>query len=174
MIRITLIILSFIGLLLSVGAWGVSYYGIMYIGEVHSCLLANGTISAQFKSFASVRARESYLQSSTATLPTRWVWRIIVPPSLFPMWFPTWESYWLANNPYRPKVTAVSLPLWISTAVFLIVFVLLYAPIRGEHGRRKRKKLGLCLKCGYDLRASEERCPECGEVFENQNTAKES
>ena len=27
--------------------------------------------------------------------------------------------------------------------------------------RRKRKKLGLCLKCGYDLRGSKERCPEC-------------
>ena len=36
--------------------------------------------------------------------------------------------------------------------------------------RRKRKKLGLCLKCGYDLRASKDRCPECGAGFSKLGT----
>ncbi len=56
-------------------------------------------------------------------------------------------------------------PLWLPTLMFGIACSCAYMPL---YRRRKRKKLGLCLKCGYDLRASKERCPECGTPFDEQ------
>ncbi len=53
----------------------------------------------------------------------------------------------------------LGVPFWISALFFAALSWYLYAPL---HRRRKRKKLGLCVKCGYDLRGSKDRCPECG------------
>ncbi len=43
----------------------------------------------------------------------------------------------------------------------------LYSGLR----RRRRRRLRLCVTCGYDLRASGHRCPECGKSVPPGHTA---
>jgi hypothetical protein len=49
-----------------------------------------------------------------------------------------------------------TIPIWPLAA--LIVVPRFAVLIRA----RRRAALGLCIRCGYDLRATPERCPECG------------
>ena len=73
------------------------------------------------------------------------------------------SSETVKNN--GPKYTnyywAISLPLWLLAIVFGI-----WPWMRWRARRRKRRRLavGLCPRCGYDLRATPDRCPECGRI----------
>ncbi len=82
-------------------------------------------------------------------------------------WLPMRGVTFLPNGSMRPSWYGQTiLPLWIPTLLFITLF-LSGRPLRFHRGR-KRKKLGLCVKCGYDLRASKDRCPECGTEIEKQ------
>jgi hypothetical protein len=75
----------------------------------------------------------------------------------------TWRfagfSYlFLTANPF---IHGLSVPDWFIVLFFAILPALRLRPML--HARRVNRA-GLCPHCGYDLRATPERCPECGHV----------
>ena len=63
----------------------------------------------------------------------------------------------LFNPPARLRVVMV--PLW---PVILVAGVAPTLRLRAWRTRNRRAAIGLCPRCGYDLRATPEKCPECG------------
>jgi hypothetical protein len=55
------------------------------------------------------------------------------------------------------------LPTWSLVSAFTVLpAIVTFRQVRAARRRRRRDRLGLCPLCGYDLRATPGRCPECG------------
>jgi hypothetical protein len=59
----------------------------------------------------------------------------------------------------------VYVPYWFVMILFAIGPVLYLRAARRHSIHMRRIRDGLCTLCGYDLRASKDRCPECGTPF---------
>ncbi len=76
------------------------------------------------------------------------------------------DSFWVGGPGSGISLTNIRggtlvLPYWLLATISAVPLLLLAPGLRRARRTRRRQRLGLCLRCGYDLRASPERCPEC-------------
>jgi hypothetical protein len=73
----------------------------------------------------------------------------------------TWLGFYayLGRNANRTWYFIIRLPYWFIAAASAIP-----PALRLRRLLRTRTRDGLCTHCGYDLRGSPDRCPECGAV----------
>jgi len=74
---------------------------------------------------------------------------------------PVWSE--MVRSPYVLPSTHVLIRRRLAL-IFFSILPLVWIPqrMRVAVKARRRRRLGLCAHCGYDLKASSERCPECG------------
>jgi hypothetical protein len=63
-----------------------------------------------------------------------------------------------------PRFTFVHRGLEVSYGVLVLIFALLPASWMVRRIRNRKRLPNACVYCGYDLRATPDRCPECGTV----------
>jgi hypothetical protein len=69
---------------------------------------------------------------------------------------------WFRGGTEAKSYCWVVVPDWMTTLLFSVLPLVWVGRYRRFRGRRR--STGGCVNCGYDLRATPNRCPECGTV----------
>lgn len=71
-------------------------------------------------------------------------------------------GFWMGDSKHGPHIWVFSIPLWLPFIVTL-PGAIGGARVGSRFATvRRRMRSGCCQRCGYDLRATPDHCPECG------------
>ncbi len=147
MFRKTITIFSLIGLSLSLAFWGVSYFNV-------EILPTNGEGRVFLGKGCLIIGQWGY--SRPGDRVRGWRWHGFENSKT--TWLPSWRLRPFYGS-YGTIIWVVHIPLWIPTVLFGFALWLSRLSVRRARARREG---GQCVNCGYDLRGSAGRCPECG------------
>jgi hypothetical protein len=94
---------------------------------------------------------------------TKATWEVWPQSPLF-SWRTLGEFYAETNVGSSDVSRVVSLPQWCVVGASLVLPLTVIVSRRRRRLAEGRLTYGLCMRCGYDLRGSPSRCPECGAV----------
>jgi hypothetical protein len=81
----------------------------------------------------------------------------------YPNHWPPVAGFWGCNEtPGAYHCTILLLPLPFVAALFALFPIIDLLLIPRRRRIAARRAVGCCKQCGYDLRATPDRCPECG------------
>jgi hypothetical protein len=72
-----------------------------------------------------------------------------------------WSRYDTGGGWLSVRGWGVIVPMWLPA---LLLTLPTAVTVRSRRRRKANARAGLCPQCGYDLRATPTRCPECGHV----------
>ena len=165
-IKTTALALGAMALLLFIGLWLIGYVNLLSFEwntsrSTHVLASGSGRISFSrwsIKSFSALAQVEEFHAGKTGKgpFPEIDIGGEYRQPRNAVQFLGTAVFYWLHG---AESASIFLIPCWIPATILSVI--LLCALARGL-SRRRRYKPGFCRKCGYDLRATPGRCPECG------------
>ena len=142
-----------------------------YYGFIQTNPSGSNTIwSARTQKSGITVTRSYYRIPETLKRTAGWNHRIVSPaaasslPLQSSLWF-HWETYvaTIYEGAIFPDIQSLFIPGWFFLLV-LAILPALWLVRRRSARKRYRIAKGLSLVCGYDLRATPDRCPECGTI----------
>lgn len=155
-----------LGLAMLVGAWGISCCIIMYwvapsgsrlVGLSEGCFVVRHDYTTG--RINHIPASRSVFGYELTLCLREWLSISVgVASGIEPRWVPAFDKEW--SRSFTLMSTSLYVPLYIPLLPFGLLWV---RGVVARRRRRRRMQRGLCGGCGYNLRGSREKCPECGD-----------